>query len=64
MKSIFDKTTRGELINRINTVEQNSTAHWGKMNVYQMLKHCMLWEEMLLGKKQYQQSLWDACLVK
>jgi hypothetical protein len=26
------------------------------MNVYQMLKHCTLWEEMLLGKKQYRQS--------
>jgi hypothetical protein len=56
MKSIFDKTTRDELINRINSINENSTAQWGKMNVYQMLKHCSLWEEMLLGKKQYRQS--------
>jgi hypothetical protein len=27
------------------------------MNVYQMLRHCTLWEEMLLGKKLYRQSL-------
>lgn len=56
MKSIFDKATRDELINRINALDNNSTAQWGKMNVYQMLKHCTLWEEMLLGKKQYRQS--------
>ena len=56
MKSIFDKTTRDQLINRINALNENSTAQWGKMNVYQMLKHCMAWEEMLIGKKQYKQS--------
>ena len=56
MKSIFDKTTREELLTRINSLDENSTARWGKMNLYQMLKHCALWEEMLLGKKQYRQS--------
>ena len=56
MKSLFDKTTRDEIITRINSLNENSTARWGKMNVYQMLKHCTLWEEMLLGKKIYRQS--------
>src|SRR5450432_2986337 len=56
MKTIFDKTARDELINRINTLTENRTPQWGKMTVYQMLKHCTLWEEMLLGKKQYRQS--------
>jgi hypothetical protein len=56
MKTIFDQTTRDELINRIKTLNENSTPQWGKMNVYQMLKHCTLWEEMLLGKRQYKQS--------
>ena len=56
MKSVFDKSTRDELIGRIQLLHENSTASWGKMNVYQMLKHCALWEEMLLGKKQYRQS--------
>lgn len=56
MKSVFDQTTRDELITRINSLDENSTAKWGKMNVYQMLKHCTLWEEMLLGKKEYKQS--------
>ncbi|HJW15878.1 MAG TPA: DUF1569 domain-containing protein [Flavisolibacter sp.] len=57
MKSVFDQETRDELISRINSLDENSTAKWGKMNVYQMIKHCTLWEEMLLGKKQYHQSL-------
>ena len=56
MKSAFDKATRDELINRINSLNENSTPQWGRMNLYQMLKHCTLWEEMLLGKKQYRQS--------
>lgn len=50
MKTIFDKTTRDGLIARINTLNENSTAQWGKMNVYQMLKHCILWEGMISGK--------------
>jgi hypothetical protein len=50
MKTIFDKKTRDELIARINTLNENSSAQWGKMNIYQMVKHCRLWEEMISGK--------------
>lgn len=57
MKTIFDKSTREELINRINMLSENSTAQWGKMNIYQMLKHCTLWEEWISGKKKYKQVL-------
>ena len=57
MKSVFDQSTREELIKRINALDETSAARWGKMTVYQMLKHCTLWEEMLLGKKVYRQSL-------
>src|SRR5215210_5672954 len=56
MKTIFDKTTRDEIINRINSLNENSTAQWGKMNVSQMLKHCTQWDEMALGKMKYKQS--------
>jgi uncharacterized protein DUF1569 len=56
MKSIFDKATRDELIARINSLNEKSTAQWGKMNVSQMLKHCTKWDEMALGKKKYKQS--------
>ncbi len=56
MKTIFDKTTRDELISRIYLLNEKSTAQWGKMNIYQMLKHCNQWEEMALGKKKYKQT--------
>jgi hypothetical protein len=49
MKTIFDKTTRDELITRINSLNENSASQWGKMNAFQMMKHCTLWEEMLSG---------------
>lgn len=57
MKSVFEQSTREEVIQRIHSLSEDSTAQWGKMSVCQMLKHCILWEEMLLGKKQYRQSL-------
>lgn len=50
MKSIFDKTNREEIIKRINAINENSERQWGKMDVHQMLKHCTLYEEWVLGK--------------
>ncbi len=31
MKTVFDKSTRDELIGRINLLNESSTAQWGKM---------------------------------
>src|SRR3954471_19097262 len=56
MKTIFDKTTREEVIKRINRLDENSQGAWGKMNVNQMLKHCIACEEMYLGKTQYKRA--------
>jgi hypothetical protein len=53
MKTVFDKQTRDNLATRINSLSENSTAQWGKMNVYQMLKHCTIAEEMYLGRTKY-----------
>lgn len=55
MKTVFDTSTRNELISRINSLNENSRPQWGKMTVDQMLKHCRLWEEMALGGKKYKQ---------
>ena len=55
MKTIADQSTRDELVRRIKTLNANSKAVWGKMNVYQMVRHCAIWEEMALGKKKYKQ---------
>lgn len=56
MKTIYDHTTRAALIRRIHALNENSTSLWGKMNVYQMLKHCVQWEEMILGKQKHNRS--------
>lgn len=53
MKTIFDKTIIDELVQRVNILTANSQSKWGKMNVYQMLKHCTMSEEMFQGKKTY-----------
>lgn len=37
-------------------MDENSLPAWGKMNIYQILKHCILFEEMILGKKKYKRS--------
>ncbi|MEO6230145.1 MAG: DUF1569 domain-containing protein [Ferruginibacter sp.] len=57
MKTVFEKATREELISRINSLNENSTAQWGKMNIYQMLKHCTLCEEMYQGKTEHKRTL-------
>lgn len=49
MKSIFDLSIENELIERINSLTPDSKALWGKMNVFQMVKHCTLAEDMYLG---------------
>ena len=50
MKTVFDKTTREELMSRINTLDESKAAEWGKMNAYQVLKHCSSWEEWVHGR--------------
>ncbi|NSL90208.1 DUF1569 domain-containing protein [Chitinophaga sp. Mgbs1] len=50
MKTVFDSALRNELISRINSLSSNSSAKWGKMNVYQMTKHCTQWDEWIQGK--------------
>ena len=52
MKTIFDKAIRDAVIVRINSLNENSTANWVKMNFYQMLKHCTLYDEWMLGKNK------------
>ena len=56
MKTVFDKSTRDELIQRINKLDESSPIQWGKMSIYQMVKHCTLWEEMSLGRKKYKRA--------
>lgn len=53
MKTIFDLRTREELIQRIGSLTQESRPGWGKMNVYQMTKHNTIWNDWVLGRKDF-----------
>ena len=64
MKTVLEKSTRDELIGRINSLNKNSSAAWGKMNVYQMLKHCAIAEESYLGNKEYKRIFVGRLIVK
>ena len=52
MKSLFESETNQDILNRIEKLNENSQANWGKMNVGQMLKHCQLPIEIALGKRE------------
>jgi len=56
MKTVLDKLVRAELISRINLLSENHRPQWGKMTVYQMLKHCSIAEESYLGRKKYNRT--------
>ncbi len=53
METIFNQETINGLTEQINQLKKSDNAQWGKMNAYQMLKHCTLSEEMFQGKTQY-----------
>ena len=57
LMSIFETSTRQELLERINSLEATSLAQLGKRNVAQMIRHCAKWDEMVLGKVNYKQSV-------
>lgn len=59
LKSLFDPAVRIELVGRIQSLTENSTAQWGKMNVQQMARHCIIWNQWVLGPSDlpYKQSL-------
>ena len=53
MKTIFDPSTREELIHKVNEISNTNKALWGKMNVLQMLQHNTYWNRWILGKGSY-----------
>ncbi len=56
MKTIFDKAVRDEIITRINSLGESCTAQWGKMNLYQMLKHCTLSDDMMQENQNHKRA--------
>ncbi len=50
MNTIFEKGIRKGLIARITVLDESNTSQWGKMNLFQMLRHNTYWNEWILGK--------------
>ena len=53
MKDIFNQETIATFKARIANISENSTAQWGKMDAYQMLKHCTENDKMMTGERQF-----------
>lgn len=53
MQSIFEDEAYTEIKSRINKLNENSKANWGKMNVSQMAWHCQGPLNILLQKEDY-----------
>jgi hypothetical protein len=47
MKTLFDPEDRNALILRITALTGTEKPLWGKMNVSQMVEHCIRFEEMM-----------------
>lgn len=51
VKNMFDPLVKQDIISRINKLTPQSSARWGKMNVAQMLAHCSLPLEVVMGQR-------------
>ncbi|WP_239057494.1 DUF1569 domain-containing protein [Muricauda sp. TY007] len=53
MKNIHDPVVREQLIERIEKIDGDKKAQWGKMTVFQMLKHNTYWNGWILGTEDH-----------
>jgi hypothetical protein len=62
--SIYLASTTAELTRRIDQLNPQSQAIWGKMNVGQMLSHCAVPYEQILGTNTVQPPLFMRIILK
>lgn len=53
MSTIFEMSAVELFVKRIHQLSSSNQAHWGKMNVAQMVQHCSKADEGLLGKRTF-----------
>ena len=53
MSTIFDESSLVQFLDRIHKLDMNLHPKWGKMNPYQMGKHCRLSDGILLGHEKF-----------
>ena len=57
MESLFNSETHQDILKRLNNLNENSTALWGKMNIGQMFKHCQLPIKVALGENNMEMKV-------
>jgi hypothetical protein len=57
MNSLFDTQTAEEILQRIDNLKVDSPRTWGKMDVAQMMAHCVAGLETAVGDRNPPQSL-------
>lgn len=62
MKSIFEQSTIDELTTRINSLNTSSKRQWGTMDVFEMVKHCTMCDDMYLGNIKLKRSFFGRLL--
>lgn len=56
IKNLFEPSVKQEIIDRINKLTPEAQRKWGKMDVAQMLAHCGLPLQVVMGEKTLQVS--------
>jgi hypothetical protein len=54
MKSLFNECDYQEIRNRIEKLSETNQQQWGKMNTAQMLAHCSIGFEIVIGKLPFE----------
>ena len=57
MNNIYNEQTIDNFIERIKLLDKGQNPLWGKMTAPQMVRHCVLNDEMLQGKKRYKRLI-------
>lgn len=57
MKTLYQKESTDEIIERINKLTPSTQRQWGKMNLEQMLVHCVIGLKTAIGTKYFPQLL-------
>lgn len=57
MRTILNVEDRNALLARLATLTGAERPLWGKMNVSQMVEHCIRWEEVMTGHRKAKRIL-------
>ncbi len=64
MKNVFNQNDSAELIGRIEKLNANTKAIWGKMSVAQMLAHCCVSYELVYDNKHPKPNAFKKFILK